>query len=237
MRDGFVSEKPLNVQPAPKVAAPIVPKPATAPIPKPFTASMPTSITGSLEEIRATLGNCTRCALSKDRKNIVYGVGNPKADLVIVGEAPGRDEDLQGEPFVGAAGQLLTDILKAIGLERSDVYICNVIKCRPPNNRPPETDEIDQCSPFVQAQIDAISPKLICSLGKFATQTLLKTDQSITRLRGRFQDYKGIPLMPTFHPAYLLRNPDAKKDVWEDMKKIHAEYITRTGKDIKRKGK
>ncbi|MEZ4846393.1 MAG: uracil-DNA glycosylase [Bdellovibrionota bacterium] len=219
LRDGFVSEAPLNLPSVPKVAT------RTA------------AISGSLEQIRSTLGNCTRCALSKGRKNIVFGVGNPKADLVIVGEAPGRDEDQQGEPFVGAAGQLLTDILAAIGLARSDVYICNVIKCRPPNNRPPETDEIEQCSPFVQAQIDAINPKLICTLGKFATQTLLKTERSITSLRGNFQDYKGIPLMPTFHPAYLLRNPEAKKDVWEDMKKIHAEYVTRTGKQIQRKGK
>jgi uracil-DNA glycosylase family 4 len=231
LRDGHVSEIPL-------IATPSVsqPKPQVQPTAKPSFFKPSITISGSLDEIRATLGDCTRCKLSTERKNIVYGVGNPKADLVIVGEAPGRDEDLQGEPFVGAAGQLLTDILLAIGLSRADVYICNVIKCRPPNNRPPEEDEIETCSPFVQAQIAAIQPKLICTLGKFATQTLLGVNRSITSMRGNFQDYKGIPLMPTFHPAYLLRNPDAKKDVWEDMKKIHAEYVSRTGKNIRRKG-
>ncbi len=193
-------------------------------------------ISGDLTHIRAVLGDCMRCKLSQGRKHLVFGSGNPKADLVIVGEAPGRDEDLQGEPFVGEAGKLLTDILMAIGLQRSDVYICNVVKCRPPNNRAPEPDEVETCKPFLEAQIASISPKLICTLGKYATHTLLKTDRPISSLRGVFQPYKEIPVMPTFHPAYLLRNPGAKKDVWEDMKKLHAELVKRTGKNILRKG-
>lgn len=215
IRDGFMSEVPQISTPSIKSASPV---------------------RQSLADIQKELGDCTRCPLSQGRKNIVFGVGNPQADLVIVGEAPGRDEDLEGEPFVGAAGKLLTDILAAIGLKRSDVYICNVIKCRPPNNRPPETHEIEKCSPFVQAQIKSIQPKLICTLGKFATQTLLASERPISSMRGNFQDYEGIPLMPTFHPAYLLRNPDAKKDVWEDMKKLHAELVKLTGKNIVRKG-
>lgn len=188
------------------------------------------------ESIRAVLGNCTRCKLSEGRKNIVFGVGNPKADLVVVGEAPGRDEDAQGEPFVGRAGKLLTDILGAIGLSRSDIYICNVIKCRPPQNRPPEPIEVETCSPFLEAQIRAIQPKMICTLGKFASQTLLKTDTPISQLRGHFHKHHGIPLMPTYHPAFLLRNPAAKKEVWEDMKKIHADLVQLTGKNLVRKG-
>jgi len=227
IRDGYLSEPIIQ----PRI-------PDSVPAPKFQTTSQSLTISGSgdLKSIREQLGDCTRCKLSKGRTNLVYGVGNPKADLVIVGEAPGRDEDLQGEPFVGAAGKLLTDILAAIGLSRDDVYICNVIKCRPPNNRPPEQDEIDTCSPFLHAQLASISPKLICSLGKFATQSLLQTERPISALRGNFQDYKNTPVMPTFHPAYLLRNPGAKKDVWEDMKKLHAELVKRTGKNIVRKG-
>ncbi len=197
------------------------------------TSGLPNDLPG----IRAVLGDCTRCPLCKTRNKIVYGVGNPKADLVIVGEAPGRDEDAQGEPFVGRAGKLLTDILAAIGLSRDDVYICNVVKCRPPQNRPPEPLEIETCSPFLEAQINAIQPKFICTLGKFATQTLLRTETPISQLRGNFQKYKNIPLMPTYHPAYLLRNPAAKKEVWEDMKKLHAELCKTTGKDLPLKGK
>ena len=195
------------------------------------------STVGGLEEIQKNLGDCTRCGLHKDRKNIVFGVGNPKADLVIVGEAPGRDEDIKGEPFVGRAGKLLTDIIAAIGLSRDDVYICNVIKCRPPNNRPPQPDEIETCSPYMEAQIRSISPAMICTLGKFAAQTLLKTQVPISQLRGNFHEYQGVPLMPTYHPAYLLRNPSAKKDVWEDMKKLHEKLCKLTGKELPRKGK
>jgi DNA polymerase len=152
----------------------------------------------------------------------VFGVGNPNADLMFVGEAPGADEDEQGEPFVGRAGQLLTKIIEAIGLRREDVYIANVIKCRPPANRNPEPDEVEQCQPFLFRQIDAIKPRVIVALGKFAAQSLLQTTDPITRVRGRTFTYRGATLIPTFHPAYLLRNPSAKREVWEDMKKVRA---------------
>jgi DNA polymerase len=173
---------------------------------------------GSLQDVRAELGECTRCKLHPTRTQIVFGVGNPRAELVFVGEAPGADEDEQGEPFVGRAGQLLTRIIEAMGMKREDVYICNILKCRPPNNRTPETDEILACSPFLLRQLRAIGPKYICALGGPAAQTLLQTKEGITKLRGRFHDFHGIPLLPTFHPAYLLRNPYEKKTVWEDMK-------------------
>jgi uracil-DNA glycosylase len=179
---------------------------------------------GTLESVRAELGDCRRCKLHKNRTQIVFGTGNPKAKLVFVGEAPGRDEDLQGEPFVGLAGQLLTKIIQAIQLERKEVYIANIIKCRPPENRNPQPDEIAACEPFLIRQLQAIQPKLICALGTFAAQTLLKTEEKISSLRGRFQVYQGIPLMPTYHPAFLLRNANHKRDVWEDMKKIKREY-------------
>ncbi len=172
----------------------------------------------TLEEVRAELGDCRRCKLHPMRTQIVFGVGNPHAELVFVGEAPGADEDAQGEPFVGRAGQLLTKIIEAMGMKREDVYICNILKCRPPNNRTPETDEILACSPFLLQQLRSIQPKFICALGGPAAQTLLQTKEGITKLRGRFHDYHGIPLLPTFHPAYLLRNPYEKKTVWEDMK-------------------
>lgn len=228
IRDGFISEKAIS---SPQQSTPSVTTPTKSPV-----VSEPVAGKRSLDEIQQELGNCTRCALSQGRKNIVFGVGNPKADLMIIGEAPGADEDAQGEPFVGKAGQLLTDIIKAIGLSRNDVYICNVIKCRPPGNRPPEQGEIEKCSPFLMAQIASVQPKLICTLGKFATQTVLQTERPISSIRGNFQDFNGIPLMPTFHPSYLLRNPAAKKDVWEDMKKLHAEFVKLTGKNIVRKG-
>jgi uracil-DNA glycosylase family 4 len=164
---------------------------------------------------------CSRCKLhTLGRKQVVFGVGNPNADLMFVGEAPGADEDEQGEPFVGRAGQLLTKIIEAIGLKREDVYIANVIKCRPPGNRNPEPDEVEQCQPFLFRQIDAIKPKVIVALGKFAAQSLLQSTDPITRVRGREFSYRGATLIPTFHPAYLLRNPSAKRDVWEDMKKV-----------------
>jgi uracil-DNA glycosylase family 4 len=167
--------------------------------------------------------DCSRCKLhTLGRKQVVFGVGNPNADLMFVGEAPGADEDEQGEPFVGRAGQLLTKIIEAIGLERNDVYIANVIKCRPPGNRNPEPDEVGNCQPFLFRQIDAIKPKVIVALGKFAAQALLQTTDPITRLRGRTFKYRGATLIPTFHPAYLLRNPSSKREVWEDMKKVRA---------------
>jgi uracil-DNA glycosylase family 4 len=153
---------------------------------------------------------------------VVFGVGNPDADLMFVGEAPGADEDLQGEPFVGRAGQLLTKIIEAIGLRRDQVYIANIIKCRPPGNRNPESDEVDQCEPFLFQQVAAIKPKVIVALGKFAAQSLLRTTDPITRLRGRSFSYRGATLIPTFHPAYLLRNPSAKREVWDDMKRARA---------------
>ena len=152
----------------------------------------------------------------------MFGVGNPNADLMFVGEAPGADEDIQGEPFVGRAGQLLTKIIEAIGLTRDDVYIANLIKCRPPGNRNPEPDEAEQCEPFLFRQIDTIKPKVIVALGKFAAQALLRTTDPITRLRGREFKYRDAILIPTYHPAYLLRTPSAKRDVWEDMKKVRS---------------
>jgi len=177
----------------------------------------------ALAAIRADLGDCTRCKLhTLGRKQIVYGVGNPNADLMFVGEAPGADEDIQGEPFVGRAGQLLTKIIESIGLQREDVYIANVIKCRPPGNRNPEPDEVEQCEPFLFRQIDTIRPTVIVALGKFAAQSLLRTTDPITRLRGREYKYRDAILMPTYHPAYLLRTPSAKRDVWEDMKRVRA---------------
>ena len=178
---------------------------------------------GSLAEIRAEIGDCTRCPLHlQGRKQIVFGVGNPNADLMFVGEAPGADEDIQGEPFVGRAGQLLTKIIEAIQLQRSDVYIANVIKCRPPGNRNPEPVEVATCRPFLMQQIDSIKPKVIVALGTFAAHALLETDVPISRLRGHVHDFRGAKLVPTFHPAFLLRSPDRKRDVWEDMKKVRA---------------
>ncbi len=190
----------------------------------------------TLKQVREEIGECTRCKLHQGRNKLVFGAGNPKADLVFVGEAPGRDEDLKGEPFVGRAGKLLTGIIEAIGLTRSDVYICNVVKCRPPQNRNPEPDEIETCEPFLKAQLEAIRPTVICALGKFAVQTLLRVETPISKLRGEFTEYNGMTLMPTYHPAYLLRNPSAKKDVWDDMKKVHEELCARTGKKLVRKG-
>ena len=182
----------------------------------------PSDAAGRLELLRAELGPCTRCPLHSARTNLVYGVGNPDADLMFVGEAPGRDEDAQGIPFVGRAGQLLTKIIEAIDLRRDEVYIANVIKCRPPNNRNPEPNEVKTCEPFLFGQVDAIRPKVIVALGAFAVRTLLQSDEAISRLRGRVFDYRGAKLVPTFHPAYLLRSPDKKRDVWEDMKRVRA---------------
>jgi DNA polymerase len=178
----------------------------------------------TLDDIVSDLGDCQRCGLARERNCIVFGEGNPRAKLVFVGEGPGFEEDRQGKPFVGAAGQLLTRIIEAIKLTRSQVYICNIIKCRPPGNRNPEPDEIKTCFPFLERQIAAIQPDFICALGTFAAQTLLKTATPISRLRGRFHTYNGIKVLPTYHPAYLLRNPDKKRDVWQDMKMLMKEY-------------
>ena len=174
----------------------------------------------TLDGIRAELGDCCRCELGGSRKNLVFGVGNPHARIVFVGEAPGRDEDVKGEPFVGEAGQLLTKIIQAMGFERSDVYICNVLKCRPPGNRDPLPSEVKACAPYMLRQVKAINPEVIVALGKFASQTLLESKEIISRLRGKFHDYHGIPLMPTFHPSALLRDPSKKREVWDDMQQV-----------------
>jgi DNA polymerase len=185
---------------------------------------IPQCFSETLEDIAADLGECRRCRLARERTCIVFGEGDPRAKLVFVGEGPGFEEDRQGKPFVGAAGQLLTRIIEAIKLSRSQVYICNIIKCRPPGNRNPKPDEINRCSPFLERQIAAIQPDFICALGTFAAQRLLQTTTPISRLRGRFHQYRGIKVLPTYHPAYLLRNPDKKRDVWEDMKMLMKEY-------------
>lgn len=178
---------------------------------------------GTLEEIRKEMGDCQRCTLCSTRTHIVFGTGNPKADLLFVGEGPGRDEDLQGLPFVGRAGQLLTKMIAAMGFTRETVYIANIVKCRPPDNRNPKPDEIAACRPFLDQQIAAIRPRIICALGTFSAQTLLSTEEKISHLRGKFHDLHGIKVLPTFHPAYLLRNPGQKKPVWEDLQLIMAE--------------
>jgi len=173
-----------------------------------------------LESLARRVASCTRCDLHKTRRNVVFGSGSPTAKLMFIGEAPGEDEDLQGAPFVGRAGGLLTKIIEAMGLKREDVYIANILKCRPPNNRAPLPTEILECEENVRRQVEIIKPKVICTLGKFASQALLRTQTPISALRGKFQEYNGIKVMPTFHPAYLLRNPQDKRLVWEDMKKI-----------------
>lgn len=174
----------------------------------------------TLQQIQADLGNCTRCKLHHSRTNIVFGEGNPNAEIMFIGEGPGETEDLQGRPFVGRAGQLLDKIIEAMGYKRADVYIANVVKSRPPNNRPPEQDEIAACSPFLFRQITAIQPKILVALGGTALKCLWGEEAKITKLRGQFIEFRGIPLMPTFHPSYLLRNPSAKKVVLEDMQNV-----------------
>jgi uracil-DNA glycosylase family 4 len=175
-----------------------------------------------LDSIAAEARICTKCRLAKTRTQVVWGTGNPNADLMFIGEAPGRDEDLKGEPFVGRAGQLLTDIIKAMKLSREDVYIANVIKCRPPENRNPEPDELEMCRPYIRTQVGLIKPRVIVTLGKFALQSLTGK-ASVSAARGQWTEYEGIRVMPTYHPAYLLRTPSAKKDVWNDMKKVMTE--------------
>ncbi|MDH4223001.1 MAG: uracil-DNA glycosylase [candidate division Zixibacteria bacterium] len=178
----------------------------------------------SLEDLYHNIKDCQKCQLYESRTNFVFGTGNSKAEVMFIGEAPGRDEDLQGEPFVGRAGQLLNKILAAINFEREEVYIGNVLKCRPPENRDPLPDEIEKCEPYLIEQIKLIQPKLICALGRIAAQALLKTKQPLNRLRGSFHDYQGIKFMVTYHPAALLRYPQFKKDTWEDVKLLRSEY-------------
>jgi DNA polymerase len=184
----------------------------------------PRDAASRLALVKADIGpDCSRCKLhALGRRQVVFGVGNPDADLMFVGEAPGGDEDIQGIPFVGRAGQLLTKMIQAINLERDQVYIANVIKCRPPENRNPEPDEVATCEPFLFQQIDAIRPKVIVALGSFAAKALLRSNDSISRLRGRIYDFRGAKLVPTFHPAFLLRSPDRKRDAWEDLKRARA---------------
>ena len=226
--DEMASPAPTS---SPAVAAAAVPKRAPDPAPPVIQRAAGVSLFESadriegdtLERIRTDITpTCTRCKLHKARKQIVFGVGNPKAQLVFVGEGPGRDEDEQGEPFVGRAGKLLTQMIEAMSLKREDVYICNVVKCRPPENRLPEKDEIATCSPFLQRQLGVIAPKVICCLGACSAQTLLDTTQGISRFRGEWFDFHGAKLIATYHPAYLLRNPAAKGEVWKDLQKVMA---------------
>lgn len=191
-------------------------------LPKPKTKVVRSNMGETLEIIQKDLGDCTRCKLCKARKNLVFGEGNPQAQLMFVGEGPGEQEDIQGRPFVGKAGQLLDRIIEAMGFKREQVYIANVVKCRPPSNRVPEPDEVAMCEPFLQRQIACIKPKIIVALGGTALKCLIDPDARITKMRGQLIEYQGVKLMPTYHPAFLLRNPEAKKDVWEDMKKVTA---------------
>jgi DNA polymerase len=206
LRAGARSLEPGAVSPADETSPAVAPRPGAA----------------GLKLVRDELGDCQRCRLKDGRKQIVFGVGNPEADLVFVGEAPGADEDRVGEPFVGAAGQLLTKMIEAMGFGRQDVYICNVIKCRPPGNRNPEPDEVASCEPFLKKQLAALRPRMIVTLGKFAAHCLLRVDTPITRLRGNFRSYEGIQLMPTYHPAFLLRDPSRKREAWSDLQMVVA---------------
>jgi uracil-DNA glycosylase len=203
-----------------RTAAALPPRPAPAPM-ELLSRYPGLEKTATLEELSAFIGDCRRCKLAPLRTHLVFGVGNPHSDLMFVGEAPGADEDARGEPFVGRAGQLLTDIIeRGMGLKRADVYICNVIKCRPPDNRNPEPDEVAACEPFLMRQIDLVRPRAIVALGTFAVQALLKVKTPISRLRGNWQEVRGVKLMPTFHPAYLLRSPGEKRLVWQDIQEV-----------------
>jgi uracil-DNA glycosylase len=221
---------PERNTPSPAVAA----SPRIEPLPRAAGPSLFESADRKAGEtlpvIREDLGECTRCKLHRTRKKIVFGDGSAKAQLVFVGEGPGADEDAQGLPFVGRAGKLLTQMIEAMGLKRSDVYICNVVKCRPPENRQPERDEVAACSPFLLRQLDSINPKVIVCLGATAAQALLETDRGISKFRGQWLDFHGRKLMATYHPAYLLRNPAAKGEVWKDLQKVMAEL----GLEVKR---
>ncbi len=211
-----------NAVPRAREGSPATPAPRPAPAAVELLSAYPgLEKTATLPELGSFIGDCKRCKLAPLRTHLVFGVGNPDADLMFVGEAPGADEDARGEPFVGRAGQLLTDIIeRGMGLRRAEVYICNVIKCRPPDNRNPEPDEVASCEPFLMRQIDLVRPRAIVALGTFAVQALLKVKTPISRLRGNWQEYRGIKLMPTFHPAYLLRSPGEKRLVWLDIQEV-----------------
>lgn len=232
-----VAPPPDSVRPAapPAVAAPLEPSPApvavSAPVATPISLSGAQSLFeaaervkgDTLKRIRADIGECTRCKLHKGRHHIVFGDGNGRASLAFVGEGPGEEEDKQGLPFVGRAGKLLTQMIEAMGLDRKEVYICNVVKCRPPSNRTPEKDEMATCKPFLERQLAVIQPKVIVCLGSVAAQALLGTGEAMSRLRGKWFDWRGMKLLPTYHPAYLLRNPSAKSIVWADLQLVMAE--------------
>ncbi|HVA94898.1 MAG TPA: uracil-DNA glycosylase [Candidatus Dormibacteraeota bacterium] len=230
---GTRTDKPRKVEAAsvptsqPDVAQPEAkPAPAVPVLPIVEAASLYEALDriegDTLDLISENLGECTRCRLHEQRNKIVFGAGNPRAELVFVGEGPGRDEDAQGLPFVGRAGKLLTQMIEAMGLRREDVYICNVVKCRPPENRKPEDDEVATCSPYLFRQLDVLAPRAIVCLGGTAAQALLKTKDPISRFRGVWFDYRNTKLLATYHPAYLLRNPNAKRDVWNDLQKVMA---------------
>jgi uracil-DNA glycosylase family 4 len=233
-KNEVAAAEPLPIAAIPATRAAIAQMHVSPLAPAPFVPSLPIVASASLldaldrvegdtlERIRKDMGECTRCRLHEQRNKIVFGAGNPRAELVFVGEGPGRDEDIQGLPFVGRAGKLLTQMIEAMGLQRGDVYICNVVKCRPPENRKPEDDEVATCSPYLYRQLDVIAPKAIVCLGATAAQALLKTKDSISRLRGNWLDYRNTKLMVTYHPAYLLRNPAAKSEVWKDLQKVMA---------------
>jgi uracil-DNA glycosylase len=228
-REEMTLPKPASKPELPKIAPlmpPAPPKISPLPLPAPAGPSLFESLDkiagDTLLKVRDDLGECTRCKLHSTRHNIVFGDGNPKAELVFVGEGPGADEDAQGLPFVGRAGKLLTQMIEAMGLQRKDVYICNVVKCRPPENRQPEEDEVHTCSPFLLRQIDVIAPKVIVCLGAVAAKTLLQTNRGISQFRGEWLEFRGRKLLATYHPAYLLRNPPAKSEVWKDLQKVMA---------------
>ena len=234
-----VTDQPAPPPPAAPQQEPVPARsPATASqgpsaSPRPSSSGAPAA-RPELRVIREELGDCTRCKLHRlGRRQIVFGVGNPDADLMFVGEGPGADEDRQGEPFVGAAGQLLNKIIGAMGLQRSEVYIANIVKCRPPRNRDPEPDEVETCLPFVEAQIASVRPRVLVTLGRPATHSLLRTKAPITRIRGNWQEFQGVPVMPTFHPAYLLRNPAGKRPVWQDMQAV----VARLGRQLPEKNR
>ncbi len=232
LRDAGVSEVPLTAATSRPVQTVTVSCPSppqgerarARPSGGPYSLSDRGCGSEDLLVVRREIGECTRCKLAGGRRTLVFGVGDPHAHLMFVGEGPGADEDAQGEPFVGKAGQLLTKMIEAMGFRREQVYIANVVKCRPPNNRDPEPDEIEACEPFLKAQIAAVKPRVIVALGRFAVQTLLRDATPISRQRGKWREYQGVRLMPTFHPAYLLRNPPEKRKAWEDLQRVMKEF-------------